>query len=322
VSFGPTTPTLTRAATIAYRLVFAGPVSGLGSADLEIGGSARGCVVGAPSGSGASYTLNVTGCASGSLSLTLKPRVVRDAVANLGPGIGIATAAVRIDRLGPVAAKPVPTLRTAVTLGSSSTRAKLPVRLALTAADPGGAGVATYDVARSVNGKPYKLIASGISGPVLDTSLKPGKAYRFRVRARDALGNVGSWVVGPKLRPALVQQSNGGVHWKGRWSGSASSSFSGGSARSATASGALARYTFAGRAIGLVMTTAATRGQVKVYLDGSYVTTVDLGAAGWKARAIVFSRRWSSVGTHTIKLVAVGTAGRPRVDVDAFEVIR
>jgi hypothetical protein len=37
---------------------------------------------------------------------------------------------------------------------------------------------------------------------------------------------------------------------------------------------------------------------------------------------VAFSHVFPSWGTHTIKLVPVGTAGRPRIDVDAFAVIR
>ena len=37
---------------------------------------------------------------------------------------------------------------------------------------------------------------------------------------------------------------------------------------------------------------------------------------------IAFSTSWSGYGAHTIKLVIVGTAGRPYADFDAFEVIR
>jgi hypothetical protein len=36
----------------------------------------------------------------------------------------------------------------------------------------------------------------------------------------------------------------------------------------------------------------------------------------------VFAKSWSSSGTHTIKLVNQGTAGRPYVNVDAFVTLR
>jgi hypothetical protein len=45
---------------------------------------------------------------------------------------------------------------------------------------------------------------------------------------------------------------------------------------------------------------------------------VNLQATTGQARAIVFARNWSTVGSHTLKIVVAGTAGHPRVDVDAF----
>ena len=321
-TFGPTTATLTRASTVTFGLSFAAPVTGLAAADFSRSGSATGCSVGAPSGSGSTYSVAVSGCSSGTVGLALKAGAVRDAVGNLGPTTQAVAATVRIDRLAPAASKPRATLRTGLALGSSSTRAKLPVRLSLSAADAGGAGVATFDVARSVDGGPFKVIATGIAGSTFDAWIKPGRTYRFETRARDTLGNVGAWVAGPKLRPALVQQTSGALRWKGSWRGASSTAYSGGSVRYATAAGARVNYTFTGRGIAFVTTRAATRGAVRVYLDGAYVTTIDLSATSWTSRSVVFSKTWASRGTHTIKLVLVGTAGRARVDVDAFAVVR
>ncbi|NJD26926.1 MAG: hypothetical protein FIA92_01355 [Chloroflexi bacterium] len=321
-AFAPTTATLTRAASIGYAMTFNGAVSGLSAGDFVVSGTAGGCSIGRPSGSGDSYTVSLTGCASGTVALGLKAGAVRDVVGNTGPG-GTATAAtVRIDRIAPTASKPLAQLRTGVALGSSAKRAKLKTRLALSASDAGGAGVASFDVARSLDGGPFKVIASGVTAPTLSTGLKPGRTYRFEVRARDALGNVGGWAAGPTLRPKLIQQTSSALRWKGTWRGASSTAFSGGSVRYSTAAGAKVKYTFTGRAIAFVTTLASSRGQVRVYLDGSYVTTLDLRSATYTPRAVAFSKSWSARGTHTIKLVVVGTAGRPRVDVDAFEVIR
>jgi hypothetical protein len=45
---------------------------------------------------------------------------------------------------------------------------------------------------------------------------------------------------------------------------------------------------------------------------------VDLYSAGERARKVIYQTSWSSVGPHVLKVVNLGTAGRPRVDVDAF----
>ncbi len=85
---------------------------------------------------------------------------------------------------------------------------------------------------------------------------------------------------------------------------------------------ASASYTVTGRGIALVTTKATGRGKLKVYIDGSYVRTIDLYSSSASYRVLAFSQMFSSSGTHTIKLVGMGTSGRPRVDLDAFAVIR
>ncbi len=48
--------TLTKASTLTYTLTFSEPVAGLAAGDFTRTGTATGCGVGTPTGSGASYT--------------------------------------------------------------------------------------------------------------------------------------------------------------------------------------------------------------------------------------------------------------------------
>ena len=81
---------------------------------------------------------------------------------------------------------------------------------------------------------------------------------------------------------------------------------------------ASAQFTFSGNAVAWIGTRATTRGKAYIYLDGVYKTTVDLYSATTLPRAAVASYYWPTSGTHTIKVVVVGTATRPKVDIDAF----
>jgi hypothetical protein len=182
--------------------------------------------------------------------------------------------------------------------------------------------VASYDVARSIDGRPFRVIASGLASASLAVSLPPGHAYRFKVRARDRAGNVGGWQAGPALWPALVQQGSGALTYREAWRVVTHPGYSGGTTASTSVGGAVARYAFTGRSIAWVTTGGPDRGAVRIYVDGDYVATVDTRARSSIARFVAFSRTWSRVGTHTIRLVAVGTTSRPRVDLDAFEVLR
>jgi hypothetical protein len=70
-----------------------------------------------------------------------------------------------------------------------------------------------------------------------------------------------------------------------------------------------------------VTTVGPTRGQARVYVDGAYERTVDLGRATSASRLIMVLRSWPVAGRHTLEIRVVGTAGRPRVDVDAFVIV-
>ena len=152
--------------------------------------------------------------------------------------------------------------------------------------------------------------------------MTPGHTYRFRVRARDKAGNVGAWTTASSWSAALTQNSSSSVVYAGAWATASSASSSGGSVRSSTAAGATASLTLSGRAVGLVSTLCAACGAVRVFVDGVLAATVNTNAASTTYRQVVFSKGWSSYASHTIRLVVVGTAGTPRVNLDAFEIIR
>ena len=81
-------------------------------------------------------------------------------------------------------------------------------------------------------------------------------------------------------------------------------------------------FRFTGRAVAVVAPRSRARGSAKVYMDGAYVGTVSLYRRTTAARSVVFGRSWTTRGTHTIKLVLVGTVGHPRFDIDAFAILR
>jgi len=86
--------------------------------------------------------------------------------------------------------------------------------------------------------------------------------------------------------------------------------------------GATASLSFQGRAIGVVAQRGPDRGQADILVDGKKVASIDLHAATLQERRVVFTVRWSGLATHTISVVVAGTQGRPRVDLDAFVVLR
>ncbi len=310
-------PIPTRATTISFGLRFSAPVTNLTKAKLALSGSATGCAISSLTGSGTDYTVTVTGCSEGTLSAAIDAGAVWDNLGYLAPAVDAASDTLLIDRTAPVTKTPSISLREGARLAGSS----LPVRITLGASE-GGSGVASFDVARSVDGGAFATLSTATTAPSLDTTLSNGRTYRFRVRTRDHAGNVSGWVEGALLKSGLTQQTSSGITYRGTWSTGNVDSYSGGSARYTKSSTASATYTVTGRGVAIVTTRSTDRGKVKVYIDGDYVRTVDLYRSSVEYRILAFATKFSSRGTHTIKLVGVGTSGRPRVDLDAFAVIR
>jgi hypothetical protein len=77
-------------------------------------------------------------------------------------------------------------------------------------------------------------------------------------------------------------------------------------------------YRFTGSSIGWIAAKGPTRGSAAVYVDGVYAGTVSLYSSTTTTRVVAFARNFGANGTHTLRIVVSGTAGHPRVDVDAF----
>ncbi len=198
----------------------------------------------------------------------------------------------------------------------------VPMRVGWSATDA-KSGVARYELQLRTDGGSYTAVSlpSATSTSIV-RHLAPSHAYQFRVRALDGAGNWSAWSYGSAFALTAVHEAASSIAYSGTWTRQASSTAYGGYVKYATAAGASAKFTFTGRQVAWVAPRSATRGQAKVYVDGVYVTTVDLYTASGEPRRIVFSRSWSTSGTHTLEIRVVGTSGRPRVDIDTFVVTR
>jgi hypothetical protein len=255
------------------------------------------------------------------VGLYLNAGQVLDAALVKGPAGPIVAPTVIVDNAAPTVATARPTLRTAMALEGPSTTERLPLKLTWVGTDA-GAGIASYDVQRSLDGGAFTTIISSRTAAYIYTSLVPGHSYRFRVRGRDNAGNVGAWSPSYTWYPGLTQQSSTSLTWTGTWASDGNAANSGGSAKSSSAAGASVSYAFSGRSIAWVTTLRSDAGEVQVWLDGVLTTTVDTRADATTYRAIAYAKTWSSYGAHTIKLVVVGTVDRPLGTIDAFEVIK
>ena len=227
--------------------------------------------------------------------------------------------AVQLERTDPTPTAPVSGLRSGVPLSGTAVQA----RISWTGKDnTGGSGIDHYRLDESINGGAWVLVNPTLRTTAVAPTLAAGKSYRFRVRAVDHDGNVSSFVYGATFDARLVQQTSSAVHYSGSWSTSTATGYSGGSARRSSSAGASARITATGRAYAFVTTTGPTRGKAKVYVNGVLKATIDLRSVSTAYRVQAWSIRYATSASRTVKVVVLGTSGRPRVDVDAFVVLR
>ncbi len=309
----------TTAWNYVVTVTFSEPVVGLTAAKLTVGGTsfaASQWTIDPVVGQGAHYGFSIhhDNPPNGTLTLAITAGKTTDMAGN--PNLASPVVTIYVDRAAPKTTAPIVRLRSGGTLGSSE-----PVTISWGGTDTGGSGIRSYDLARSINGGAFQTIYVGLTSPVASLSIAPGAAYRFEARARDRAGNVGAWAAGPTVRAAVYENSSGSIVYHGAWALASASGFSGGSVRYATTAGATASLTTSARSLAFVTTIASSRGSVWIYIDGYYRATISL-AGPTAYRRIAYSTGWASLGTHSIKIVVVGTVGHPRVDLDAFEVVR
>lgn len=179
-----------------------------------------------------------------------------------------------------------------------------------------GTGIARYEVQVSVNGGTFastSLVTA--TSTSINRTLTDEKSYRFRVRATDKQGNVSAWVNGPALRPGRIQNTSTGVTYTGPWATISTSSALGGSHRYASSLSARASITRIVRDFGFVATRSPRSGSAQVWIDGVLAATIDLRSTSTKYRQLVFSRHFSTLGSHKLEIRPIGGG---RVYLDAF----
>ncbi|MFI9625094.1 N-acetylmuramoyl-L-alanine amidase [Streptomyces sp. NPDC052042] len=143
---------------------------------------------------------------------------------------------------------------------------------------------------------------------------KSAVATKWSMTAYDQAGNTAAASVSGT--PVILQESAGTK--TGTWTTKSSSSYLGGKSYSSSSKGASLSWTFTGRSAALVVSRAANSGQVHVYVDGVKTSTVDLKSSTTKYRDALWTKTWSGSAKHTVKIVVVGTSGRPAITTDGL----
>lgn len=204
--------------------------------------------------------------------------------------------------------------------GGSDT--SVPVQVSWSGTDAGW-GIASYQLQRSIEGGAWTRVAlPSARATTITQRLAYGTSYRFRVRATDKAGNTGSWDVGAAFRPRRTADTSTTVTYSRGWATVSDPTAHGALSHETSTAGRAVSLEFRGRAIAWIAERGSSFGKARVYVDGTYVRTVDTGYDANLPRRLVFRASWSSVGTHRIRIVALGTIGRPTISVDGFAILR
>jgi hypothetical protein len=119
-----------------------------------------------------------------------------------------------------------------------------------------------------------------------------------------------------------ANERSSAIAYSGTWRRAKHGGYGGGAVAYSTKAGASATFTFTGSQVTWNGPTGPTRGQAKVYVDGTYVKTVNLYRRTFDPRATLFRTGWKAAREHTLTIEVVGTKGRPMVAIDDFVVVK
>ncbi|MFI6566243.1 N-acetylmuramoyl-L-alanine amidase [Streptomyces sp. NPDC050534] len=158
-------------------------------------------------------------------------------------------------------------------------------------------------------------------GPTTTSSsrtAKSGTASTWSMKAYDYAGNTKT--SSPSYTPVILQESS--AVKSGSWTTRSSTSYLGGKSYSSGSKNASLTWTFTGRSASWVVSRASSSGQAYVYVDGTKVSTVDLKSSTTLYRQAIWTKTWSSSAKHTVKIVVVGTSGRPTITTDGLVYVK
>ena len=199
-----------------------------------------------------------------------------------------------------------------------------PVRATWAASsDPGGSGLRQYDVSG--------FWGSGTVAPSTRSVVLPSYFDgRVTVRAVDGAGNeslpatsarylIQGWPETPSPGAFCRVPS---VTYAGHWATSRSAAYLDGAARYSVSVGASVSFRFCGKSVAVIGRRGPTSGRARVYVNGVYLTTIDLYSPTVQDGRVIFHRYWSTTATRTVRLVLAGPTTRPRVTIDGFWLIK
>ena len=155
-----------------------------------------------------------------------------------------------------------------------------------------------------------------------NTSLTPGRTYRFAVIVVDAANNPSTWAFSDNIRFEMHDESSGQITYSGNWSTVSSSDYASGAAKRTNTGGSEVKLSFLGNSVAWVGTLSPSGGDADVFLDGAPVGRLSQTYGLTRFRQVLYDsdllppRPTDFFGfNHTLTIRAVGGG---QIDVDRF----
>lgn len=177
--------------------------------------------------------------------------------------------------------------------------------------DPGGSGIATYDVRQSrytyagVRTDTALLTATTLRTKTV--SVGKGNVYCFSVRAKDKAGNTATAYSSARCITVPLDQTSFSRS-SGWFTGTGSYYYGGSIVSIAKKSATLTRTGVKAKQIGVVVRTCSTCGSVYVYVGSTKVGTISTKASATVYKKLIWLPAFSSVRSGTLKFVTTSTA--------------
>jgi subtilisin family serine protease len=191
------------------------------------------------------------------------------------------------------------------------------------ATDPTSA-IGGYEVERRIDGGGWQgtTATAATVRSVVFSGLALSSTHRFRVRAKDVLGNWSPWVQSIDYAFTVVGDRSSTLSYAGTWKRAEVTSATNHVRTTSKQAGATVKTTVTGRALTLVMPRSSVRGKFTVTVDGVKVATVDTYYSSSQARRVVWTTAWSTSKSRHISIRVSGTSGRPTVSMDGLIITR
>ncbi|WP_433295771.1 N-acetylmuramoyl-L-alanine amidase [Actinoplanes sp. CA-030573] len=197
---------------------------------------------------------------------------------------------------------PVFTYGPDVALRTGSLDGSVPIRLGWRATDVNGLSAVRLLRPASIN--------LGVATRSRTGTVKPAVPATFGLRATDRAGNA----VSASVTRTPIVVSEGVARRTGIWHALRNPRHLGGVALGSTTAGSTASWTFTGRSAALAVSRATGSGRMRIRVDGADQGAIDLRAPRTRYREAVWTRYWSSSGTHTVRI----SVERPGVVLDGL----